>query len=82
MSDRGQGVVTAEEIKAVMFSNIHCINFMHERRNEAFQMQGRYDGSMSAECKESFREQFGFWDALIKESEGTAPCISGGEDGG
>jgi hypothetical protein len=30
-------------------------------------MQGRYDGAMSEDCKQSFREQYEFWDALIQE---------------
>lgn len=65
----GESGVTADQIKQVMFNDIHCINFMRERRKECRQMQGRYDGAMSEACKQSFREQYEFWDALIQEEE-------------
>ena len=61
--------LSADEIKRVMFGDVHCINFMHERRHASFQMIGQYDGAMSEECKNSFREQYEFWTRLIQEKE-------------
>jgi hypothetical protein len=61
--------VTGEQIKDVMFNNIACVRFMHERKAECFQMQGRYDGAMSDECKEAFRKEHDLWNAMIEESK-------------
>jgi hypothetical protein len=60
--------VTGEQIKDVMFNSIACVRFMHDRKAECFQMQGRYDGSITDECKEAFRKEHDFWDAMIEES--------------
>ena len=61
--------LTAEEMKVELFNEIHFINFMYERRKESFQMQGRYDGSISEQCKQGFKRQQRFWDRLILEFE-------------
>lgn len=45
---------------------VHVTNFLHERRKEAFQMQGRYDGAMSAECKAHFAEEHKLLTDLIE----------------
>lgn len=58
---------TAEQFKDVMFHNIACVRFMHERKTECFQMLGRYDGAMSEECKGAFRKEHDFWASMIEE---------------
>jgi hypothetical protein len=35
--------------------NVQVVNFLHQLSNQQFQMHGRYDGSISAECKELFK---------------------------
>ena len=60
------------DFKRFMFGDIVNINFMHQRRNECFQMMGKYDGSASEECKRLFREEYEFWDALIRERDAQA----------
>lgn len=36
---------------------ISVFNFISERRNEAFQMQGMHDGAMSSECKMLYKSE-------------------------
>lgn len=54
------------EVQEFMRS-VHMTNFLHERRKEAFQMQGRYDGAMSAECKARFANEHKLLTELIEE---------------
>lgn len=39
-------------------NDITTLNWLAEERNRAFQMIGQYDGAMSEECKQSFRDKY------------------------
>lgn len=54
------------EVQEFMGS-VHVTNFLDKRRQEAFQMQGRYDGAMSAECKARFAAEHKMLTDLIEE---------------
>lgn len=41
-------------------------NFIRDRQREAFQMQGRYDGAMSEECKALFVAEYKMLTDLLK----------------
>jgi hypothetical protein len=64
-----ESTVTADEIKAVMFNDVHCLNFMLEQRNRCFQLTGKYDGAMSEESKSRFEKSFLLWDRMLEERD-------------
>ena len=46
-------------------------NFLHERRNVAFQMQGQFDGAMEEVVKGLFENEYEFLVAVIAALEPT-----------
>lgn len=74
----GNGV-SADRIKDALFGNVVCLNFMRQQRYECFQMQGRYDGSISEECKEIFARDYQMWSDLLEEADRAAAQKTGGE---
>ena len=57
------------EIKNEVLYTVHGLNFLHARRNAAFQIPGMHDGSISEACKEQFRREFEILNILIIEFE-------------
>lgn len=56
------------DIKGVL-ANVPCMNFLRQYRHNVFQLQGAYDGAMSEDCKQSFRDDYAIIDSLVKELE-------------
>lgn len=46
--------------------NVTFLRFLREQHIAMFQMPGRYDGAMSEQCKESFREQYNQLGGLLE----------------
>ena len=57
-----------EEIRECLLS-AHLMCFLKERRSEAFQMQGRFDGDMSDGCKKLFAKEYETLTAILEELE-------------
>jgi hypothetical protein len=61
-------------VKEMFTGNIEVINFWHRMRNQFFQMQGGLDGSISDQCRESFRLQQSVCNEIIRASEDGQPA--------
>lgn len=56
-----------------LFQSVDVRNFLRAKRNERFQMIGMYDGSISDECRESFRRDYETVNAFLEASKPVAP---------
>jgi hypothetical protein len=52
--------------KSWLRDDVVTMNALVSQRNQAFQMIGMYDGSMSKECKARFREQYEFLSQVVE----------------
>lgn len=59
--------------------SVVVVNFLHDYRNQCFQMQGKYDGSISAECVASCRRDQATTERLIAMAQTEAAPAAGGE---
>lgn len=57
-----------EELLAAL-SSVPVLNSLREHRNRNFQMQGMYDGAMSAGCKSLCNQEYKALDELISALE-------------
>ena len=63
--DIAEWVNTAPQSITNVFRSVPMLNLLREHRRNLFQMTGAYDGAMSPECTERFRDAYKAINELI-----------------